>query len=354
MSRSISREATKRAGRPALAPLSTLLVAGGDERLRLDPATGLNSYGRTLFPVKGAIELGSCTISSISPLALDAAERAYRRLARAHAAGGLAAAAADACEAHRADLLTLLEIDEAPGVQPVFTPSGTDAELVPLVLAAGRWRGRICNLLGGPDEAGSGTTLAAGGYRPKDGTPLGGYRGAGTSIGREITSRVSVRAVAIREEDGTLRSMESLDSEVEARVEAATGAGESVIVHRIAHSKTGVFAPSFDCLQRLKDRHGTQLMIVVDAAQGRIGAKALRRHLAGGDLVLLTGSKFYGGPPFSGVVLVPRAVWPAGPPATSVPAGLFDYLSACDLPPAWAGMRARCTRRDNLGLLLRW
>ncbi len=80
--------------RPELGPavaglpdLQTLLVAGGDERLHLDPATGQNVYGTELLPREGVIELGSCTVSAMSRRALAAAERAYRRFARAEARG---------------------------------------------------------------------------------------------------------------------------------------------------------------------------------------------------------------------------------------------------------------------------
>jgi selenocysteine lyase/cysteine desulfurase len=354
MSRSTSRPVIAGPSGSALDSLSSLLIAGGDERLHLDPATGLNRYGCAPFPREGAVELGSCTISSISSLALEATEQAFQRLARAHARGALAPAADDAYEGLRADLLAAFGLDDLPGVQAVFTPSGTDAELVPLVLAAGRARGRICNIVVGPGEAGSGTVFAAGGCHPNDVTPLRGYRGARRAITGGLSARVGVRTVALREADGTLRSPESLDDEVETLTSAAVGAGEMVIVHRIAHSKTGVFAPSLGCLRRLADRHGSQVMVVVDAAQGRISASTLRRHLASGDLVLLTGSKFYGGPPFSGAVLVPGSASPAGRAPIPVPEGLFDYLSAGDLPRTWQGMRALCAQRHNLGLLLRW
>jgi hypothetical protein len=354
MSSSISRPGLAGPAGSALDSLSSLLIAGGDERLHLDPATGLNRYGCAPFPREGAVELGSCTISSISPLALEATEQAFQRLARAHARGALAPAADDAYEAVRTDLLAALGIDDLPGVQAVLTPSGTDAELVPLVLAAGRARGRICNIVVGPGEAGSGTVFAAGGCHPNDITPLRGHRGARRAIAGGLSARVSVRTIAVREDDGTLRSPESLDHEVEALTRAAVGAGEMVLVHRIAHSKTGVFAPRLGCLRRLTDRHGSQVMVVVDAAQGRISASTLRRHLASGDLVLFTGSKFYGGPPFSGAVLVPGSASPAGGGPITAPEGLFDYLSAGDLPRAWQGMRALCPQRHNLGLLLRW
>jgi hypothetical protein len=334
-----------------LASLPDLLVAGGDERLRLDPATGLNLYGRSPLPRDGALELGSCTMSSMSPLAMASSDRLFRRLSRAWAAGTLAPVVEDAYERLRAELLAALDIEDRSDVQVVLTPSGTDAELVPLTLAAGRARGRIRNILVGPEEAGSGSALAAGGLHPKDFTPFGGRRGTGAALAGGLAARTSVVEVALREADGDLRPLGALDDEVTTIAEEAIRAGETVIVHRIAHSKTGVFAPTLSCVRQLVERHGQRVLVVVDAAQGRIGAATIRRHLADGDLVLLTGSKFYGGPPFSSAVLVPAS---ARLPEAPAPEGLFDYLSASDLPPRWAQARSLCGHHANLGLLLRW
>jgi hypothetical protein len=351
MDKSAARTRAARLDERTLLPLAALLVAGGDERIHLDPRTGKNLYGRAVLPGDGALELGACTASAISPLGLDAADRLHQRLSRAAAAGALARTVDDAYEALRAGLLAALEIDDLPGVAAVLAPSGTDAELVPLALAARRSRGRVHNLLVGPSEAGSGSIFAAGGHHARHFTPFAGRRGAGTPIAAELAARVSVAAVAVREADGSLRALDAVDAEVEARAEAAIAAGDHVIVHRLAHGKTGVFAPSASCLRRLKERHGDRVSIFVDAAQARIGAAAIRRHLADGDQVMLTGSKFYGGPPFSGVVLVPAS--PEGPDAPW-PDELSEYLAACDLPPSWARARAACRHRHNLGLLFRW
>jgi hypothetical protein len=318
MLKSPPRPAAARPRDRDLASLTDLLVAGGDERLRLDPATGLNLYGRSLLPRDGAIELGSCTRASLSPLAAASGDRLFRRLSRAWAAGTLAPAVEDAYESLRAELLAALEIEDLPDVQVVLTPSGTDAELVPLALAAGRSRGRIRNILVGPEEAGSGSALAAGGLHPKDFTPFGGRRGAGAALAGGLAARTSVEEVALREADGALRPLGALDDEVTTIAEEAVRAGETVIIHRIAHSKTGVFAPTLGCLRQLRERHGERILVVVDAAQGRISAATIRRHLAGGDLVLSTGSKFYGGPPFSGSSSKPG---PRDFATTGLPAG---------------------------------
>jgi hypothetical protein len=57
---------------------------------------------------------------------------------------------------------------------------------------------------------------------------------------------------------------------------------------------------------------------------------------------------------FSSAVLVPASARFPEALVTPVPEGLFDYLSACDLPPRWSQARSLCGHHANLGLLLRW
>jgi hypothetical protein len=65
--------------------------------------------------------------------------------------------------------------------------------------------------------------------------------------------------------------------------------------------------------------------------------------------VFLTGSKFMGGPPFSGFALVPRQmVERAGP----LPSGLADVFRRAEWPECWPG-RESLVDEENLGLWLR-
>jgi hypothetical protein len=70
-------------------------------------------------------------------------------------------------------------------------------------------------------------------------------------------------------------------------------------------------------------------------------------------MVLVTGSKFFTGPAFSGAVLVPHAL--AGQLAQiKAPAGgLSGYASRFDWPQEWA-LRNRFSHRFNFGQWLRW
>merc|ERR1719359_1573327 len=70
-------------------------------------------------------------------------------------------------------------------------------------------------------------------------------------------------------------------------------------------SKTGQCIPSLRCFERLATTYGKRVLLVVDMCQGRVGERTVRDHLDKGHIVLTTGSKFFGGPPFAGVCLTP-------------------------------------------------
>ncbi|MGI4955891.1 MAG: hypothetical protein ACRYGM_29130, partial [Janthinobacterium lividum] len=83
----------------------SLLVQGGDERLALDPATGLNRYGCAPHPRPGVTEFASCTSSSVSPAGLAAAEAARRTLLAEALRVGHRAAVGAGCAAAASRLL---------------------------------------------------------------------------------------------------------------------------------------------------------------------------------------------------------------------------------------------------------
>jgi hypothetical protein len=71
-------------------------------------------------------------------------------------------------------------------------------------------------------------------------------------------------------------------------------------------------------------------------------------------MVLFTGSKFYGGPPFSSALLVPPDFSPERRRTPPMPAEFADYFSRAELPGAWTEFTSRLVPKYNVGLLLRW
>src|SRR5260370_36594900 len=63
-------------------PLYRLLSGGGDPRLTVDPASGVNAYGCRPFPCPDTLSFASSTATSISQPAYDPAAEARQRLIR--------------------------------------------------------------------------------------------------------------------------------------------------------------------------------------------------------------------------------------------------------------------------------
>lgn len=86
----------------------------------------------------------------------------------------------------------------------------------------------------------------------------------------------------------------------------------------------------------------------------RLGRRRLRFYLDRGYMVLVTGSKFFGGPAFSGALLVPKGFVRALDRLNEIAPGFLDYASRFDWPKGWNGLRSRFERRPNFGQWLRW
>jgi hypothetical protein len=335
--------------RPSLAEA---LVQGGDARLTLLPPLGANRYGCTPLPQDAICSLSSCTASSISWQALAAVEREYALVAQAESS-----ALARRADLQRAELLQLLGL-AGTGTRLVFAPSGTDAiALAVFVARAGSTHAgtlHACDsVLIAPDESGRGVPLAAAGCMgdgwpaerdlPPAGAPIPG-------LGDDLR----LASIPVRTQDGAAREPDAIDAQVRAAVLAATAAGRHVLVHAMDSSKCGRRFPSPGVLDECQSRHGPALTVVVDACQGRISAERLASHLARGRLVTITGSKFHGGPPFSGALLVPPAFEAAMSGLGAVPAVLARLTAATAWPAEWPRLRAASDRSPIVGLHLRW
>jgi hypothetical protein len=71
-------------------------------------------------------------------------------------------------------------------------------------------------------------------------------------------------------------------------------------------------------------------------------------------MVLITGSKFFTGPPFSGALLVPSVFADDLDAAADIAPGLLEYNSRSDWPQSWPNLRSRFPIRANFGQWLRW
>ena len=334
------------------APLDRLLSGGGDPRLTINPATGLNEYGCQPYPCPGALNFSSSTATPISQRAYDRAENARDALMRSAIELGMEAAFDTRVEAMRDELKACLGLSPT-SADVVFSPSGTDSQLQALLLARARLGQAMTTVVVAADQTGSGTAHTARGCHFSASTANGDRVQKGEPIAG-LADPVASIAVPLFDEAGQALSAAAIDSLVLDAVERSVESGSKVLLQVMDSSKFGWRAPGDNCLDEIAKRWSGKVQVVVDACQMRLGRGRLRRYLDRGYLVIVTGSKFFTGPPFSGALLVPSAFAEDIDAASDIPAGFLEYFGRSDWPRNWQRLRGRFPMRINLGQWLRW
>ena len=179
------------------------------------------------------------------------------------------------------------------------------------------------NVVPAPEETGSGVPLAAIGRHFASDTSRGSTVAKGGLLdGMPDTTRRT--DLVVRRSDGTLLPLAEIDAACERIVADAVADGRRVLLHYLDVSKTGLMAPSIGCVARVARRHRGSLDVVVDACQARLTAERVRSYVEVGWTVMMTGSKFFTGPPFCGALLLP-ALAMERVERRALPAGLADY-----------------------------
>ena len=324
------------------AAATQIMTGGGDARIVLDPATGLNRYYSAPRPSE-AIAYASSTANDIS-----AAAFAHVGTVLAELGGSLSGAAyAERLEGLRGRIRTAYALAEDVAI--VFSPSGTDLEYVGLAAVEGRGPAGTHNILLGADEVGSGCIHSAFGRYFAEETALGVAVSPGEPVPGFGDTRVEMIDIPVRDPEGRPRPSAEIAERMDAAIVAARAAGRHVLVHAVHGSKTGLILPSLDDLDTLAARHGDGATVLVDACQARITTAAIADYLERGAIVFVTGSKFMGGPPFSGFALVPAALADAAP---RLPEGLATIFARAEWPAGWPGCE-QLPESANPGLLLR-
>lgn len=314
-----------------------LMASGGDARIVLNPETGLNRYWSAPRPA-ATLAYASSTANDISAPAFDHVLRRFDALGPALSGAGYAAALERLRERIRAAYALAGDVDI------VFAASGTDLEYVAL-LTASRGDRAVYNILLGADEVGSGCIHSARGCYFASETPLCAGVRAGDPV-PGLARELSLVDLPVRDPDGGAHGSAAMTAAIDGAVAEAHRLGRHPLVHVVHGSKTGLVLPELADIDGLIARHGNGLSLVVDACQARIAPPRVNDYLRRGGTVFLTGSKFMGGPPFSGIALIP--------PGARAPlsAGFATLARRAEWPAGWSGSE-RLRDEANPGLLLR-
>ena len=127
-----------------------------------------------------------------------------------------------------------------------------------------------------------------------------------------------------------------------------------VIFHILECSKLGHRYDEMEKIKNLSESYKDNLMIVVDACQSRTDINRVRDYLKMGCIVLITGSKFEQGPPFSAAAIIPPKNEFYGERNLMVPEGLKDFITRYDITGPIDFIKEQLPVRMNVGLMLRW
>ncbi|MDE7548060.1 GMP reductase [Acetobacter fabarum] len=330
---------------PLLQPVEWLGMAGGDERLDPDGQTGLNQYGCQLIPRYGELDFSSSTASTPTLSAARAMHQAATRLICLAVDGQGAEAVV---EETKAFLAGFYHMDGARRV--VLAPSGTDCALAATAVM-GLLNTPLTTILPGAEESGSGVPLATCGrhfaYRTargqvvQKGMPIDGFMRDAEHVALDLRGGNAER---VPDDD--------LFAACQQHMARAVGAGRRVLLYMLHVSKTGQLVLPAARVRALCALYPGQVDVLVDACQARLRPELVRQYVAWGWAVMVTGSKFFTGPPFSGALFLPDSWLARLRGAGCLPAGLAAYASQAEWPDQSA---CRILPAGlNTGLFVRW
>ena len=331
-------------------PTEDLLMSGGDLRLNIDEDDLLNKYGCRPFPRPAAFTFASSTATSVSNYAFDKAEKARSILINRGLSNTIENATHEYSELLKSNLRNALSIDDDCDI--IFSPSGTDSSLQIAAITQIFTTKEITHVLVGSEETGSGVPAALKGLHFEKTTALGIPITKGDRI--DGFRNVVVAPIPFRDENGSLKSSSQIDTEVFDAVFEAHKTGRHVVLHAIDQSKLGYQSPSSELIEKINSIENLSLQIIVDGAQLRLDIKDINNYLDKGYILMVTGSKYFTGPPYAGALIVPKQIGDLIESVKAIlPKGLTEYFNRYDWPVNW-----KCSKHlsdgFNYGTYMRW
>lgn len=361
----------------------SLLIRGSDERSVLCPTSKTNKYNGSTIPASASsgtkgIARASCTCSSIPLEGFQRCEKLRQELLlnslsinpNSQSATAFFDTKMTDVRQRIAVSLGVADLVADDTIRVLLTPSGTDAELLATSAALARvFSGlellgsnrKVTSIISAQGEIGRGSASASGGKHFSELTPSGEPAISGEPLRRYPSELVDVIELTGRDDNGAIRCIDDHVTQLVTSLLSDPNDSNVVLLHVVMGSKTGFNSPSMTVADALSLAYPNRLLVVVDACQMRVSLRAFREFAARGYITLATGSKFFGGVPFCGAVLMPiRCVYEMETTAIEEyaelchPLGLEDYFSKYDFPDCMKHVRARMGAFLNVGLLLRW
>ncbi len=249
-----------------------LLISGGDERLALN-SFGFNKYGCSPLPIDDILSFSSSTASSLSNDDFAVAEK-YRHELENQLSDNSPETVFEN-ESKKLCLAWQKACYFPEKSRVLLSPSGTDLHRL-----VSKHFENTTILMVETNETGSGVAQA-------------------------LNCENQVFSIPLRLENGELRPICDVDNDFENLTKQAIQKNQRVLIVMVDQSKTGLIAPSVNCVLNLKKQF-SNLEILVDACQFRLSVQTLKEYLKHDFMIALTGSKFLAAPSFSGMLVLPE------------------------------------------------
>ena len=316
------------------------ITSGGDERIELKD-NGLNKYFLDPLNAEGLLTRASCTCS---PLGMDVKARvkaAFKMITSEEAS------VEDIRVKQRFRMKALLQNSNTSDFNIFFAPSGSDLCYYPILFSKIIEPNKpIMSLITRPEELGTGSILANTAHYHAEKTQVLDNVEKGGEIGCGI--KVDHMLFPARDTDGGIVDHKrKIYEAIETFRETHT-----ILVNLVIGSKSGIE----DSITIINDGP-KDVTWVIDLCQMRARPKLFNELLAQNCLLMITGSKFYQSPPFSGALLVPEAYAQEinkHQASKEIVTGFDTIYSKYDIPPSYRELRALFPEVKNIGLTLRW
>lgn len=314
--------------------LQDIITSGGDERIQLNEQ-GVNKYHINPVDYEGIFNRASCTCSPLN----ETSHRALIDFAQKLEVEGFEKLKNE----QKRRLRRLIRSDE--NVDIAFAPSGSDLCYYPLLFRKLLSPNKpIMNLVTCPEELGSGSIIAN----------AGRFYGSKNQLNESLVKNelvsedldIQVMTFSARDSEGHIMDhRDQIAQMIETYSESHTLIGNIVI-----GSKSGI-ADNLSVVREFQD----DILWVVDLCQLRANTHIVRKLLGLNCLIMITGSKFYQSPPFSGALIIPESIATRlkGVSAEQV-YGMDRVYSRTDLPVCISHLSHHFQNLHNRGLMFRW